>query len=302
MFSGRARDIRSIWNIASSSTFLLIERVIFCMLETMKTQIHSYRWQPPAAAPKRDSGVYLLHGTGEHAGRYAELVTLLTQAGWHVGAHDHPGHGQSSGKRGLIDPPDALVTQAAIQIQNFAKETGAAPIVFGHILGGVIATDLVLQHGLNVRGLVLSAPALFPLTGTLDRIKLWLLTRIAPKLCLDLGYNPNRLTHDEQIKVLAHADPLIHSFKSATLVNGIIQSGRRSFERASNLSTPTLLMLAGDDLVVDSNKSREFADRASSDYMTLIEYDGFYHELLNETQPRRERVLADIKQWLEAFT
>lgn len=268
----------------------------------MSTFIHSYRWQPPSGSPERPHGVYLLHGTGEHAGRYEPFASRLAAEGWFVGAHDHPGHGQSTGKRGLIDPPGALVTQAAIQIQEFAKETGVMPIVFGHSLGGVVATELVLQHGLNVKGLILSAPAFVPLTSAFDRFKLKMLTLLAPRLCLDLGYNASRLTHDKDIQDKAQADPLRHSFKSATLVNWIVDSGRLSLDCASNLSKPTLLLIAGDDQVVNSTKTHLFASRVSSEYLTLIEYDGLYHELLNETLECRERVQTDITDWLQKIT
>lgn len=267
----------------------------------MNSFIHSYRWRPPTGAPQRPSGVYLLHGTGEHAGRYELLATHLAASGWLVGAHDHPGHGLSGGKRGLIDPPGALVTQAAIKIQAFAMETGSIPILFGHSLGGVVAAELVLQHGLIVKGLILSAPALVPATTALDRIKLRLLTHIAPKLCVELGYDPSRLTHDEEVQATANADSLIHSYKSSTLVNWLIQSGQRSLDLAETLQTLTLLLIAGDDLIVESDKTRLFAERIAADQLTLHEYDGFYHEILNETPERRERVLSDIENWLIQF-
>lgn len=267
----------------------------------MNSLIHSYRWLPPAGIPQRPSGVYVLHGTGEHAGRYEQLATRLAAAGWQVGAHDQPGHGRSGGIRGLIDPPGSLVTQSAIQIQAFANETGSVPFVFGHSLGGVVATELVLQHGLRVKGLILSAPAFVPITSAMDRVKLSLLTVIAPKLCMDLGYNASRLTHDKEIQKLAIADPLIHSYKSTTLVNWLMQSGQKSIDMAATLESPTLLLIAGDDLVVESDETRLFASRVSADKLTLSEYEGFYHELLNETPERRERVLTDIVDWLSQF-
>jgi alpha-beta hydrolase superfamily lysophospholipase len=267
----------------------------------MNSLIHSYRWRPPAGVVQRPSGVYILHGTGEHSERYEPLAMRLAAAGWLVGAHDQPGHGRSAGKRGLIDPSGALATQTAIQIQTFAKEVGSMPIVFGHSLGGVVATELVLQHGLSVKGLVLSAPAFVPITSRLDRFKWRVLTLIAPRLCLDLGYEPNRLTHDENVQKLAHADPLIHSFKSTTLVNWLIQSGQRSLSLAANLKTPTLLLIAGDDLIADPDKTRLFASRVTADILTSVDYEGFYHELLNETPERRERVLVDIENWLAKF-
>ena len=265
---------------------------------SMKNSIHSYRWQPPANSNCREYGIYLLHGAGEHAGRYEQLATRLAAAGWHVGAHDHPGHGQSSGKRGLIDPSDLLVAEAARQIQSFADETNSMPVLFGHSLGGAVATELVLQHGLSVKGLILSAPAYAPITTKAHRLKLKLLTVLAPRLCLDLGYNAGRVTHDVEIQQKAQADPLMHSFKSASLINWIIRSGQRSLELASTLTSPTLLLIAGGDLVVDSNKTRQFASQVSSEILNKREYEGFYHELLNETPERRERVLDDIEHWL----
>jgi len=264
----------------------------------MDSLIHTYRWKPPTGVAQRSNGFYILHGTGEHAARYEQLATRLSAAGWQVGAHDHPGHGQSAGKRGLIDPSESLSEQAIIQIEAFANEVGSMPVLFGHSLGGVVASDLVLQHGLQVKGLILSAPAFVPITTPIDRFKLKLLTLVAPKLCLDLGYNASKLTHDENMAKSATTDPLMHSFKSAVLVNWIIKTGQQSIDSASNLKTRTLLLIAGDDLVIDSEQIRLFASRVDAEKLSSVEYDDFFHELLHETPERRERVLADIESWL----
>lgn len=267
----------------------------------MKDSIHTHRWRPSAGSSVKRPGIYILHGTGEHAARYERLATRLAESGWQVGAHDHPGHGRSMGKRGLIHPAGSLVTQAAIQIQAFAKETDSVPIVFGHSLGGVIATELVLQHRLNVSGLILSAPAFAPITTALDRIKLRLLTLIAPRLCLDLGYDASRLTHDKEIQAAAYSDELIHGFKSANFVGWLIRAGRRCIVDAKKLNTPTLLLVAGADKVVHSDETRAFARRSEFNDVVVNEYDGLYHELLNESPEDRERIEADIETWLERF-
>jgi len=206
---------------------------------------HSLRWNPPEGQAVKKQGVYLLHGTGEHADRYEHLAQRLSGAGYRVGAHDHPGHGRSSGKRGVFDPPGELATQAAIQCQRFAAETGCAPVLFGHSLGGV-----------------------------------------------------SRLTHDENIRTKAEADPLNHGFKSASLVQWLIRSGARQLANASELDTDTLLLIAGDDPVVNSARTREFADLMANERLTLHEYDGYFHEILNETPERAERVFTDILQWV----
>ncbi|MFK7856621.1 MAG: lysophospholipase [Granulosicoccus sp.] len=267
----------------------------------MTKAIYTHRWQPPEDVSVQTHGIYLLHGTGEHAARYDAFANRLTAQGFRVGAHDHPGHGRSKGKRGLIDPPGSLATQAALQIQKFAWETDSQPILFGHSLGGSLATELVLQHHLPVAGLILSAPALMPIMRASDKVKLKLLSIVAPTLCLDLGSDPSRLTHDASVMAKASSDALNHSYKSATLVNWLISSGRQSLERAEQINVKTLLLIAGADPIIDSAQTQAFARRIDSDLLTVHEYEGYFHELLNETPERRERVMLDIDHWLESF-
>lgn len=267
----------------------------------MTNSIHTHRWNPPEGIPVQAHGIYLLHGTGEHAARYDGFAQRLAAQGFRVGAHDHPGHGRSMGQRGLIDPPGSLATQAAIHIQAFAEDTDSKPIVFGHSLGGALATELVLQHHLALSGLILSAPALVPIMRIVDRLKLKLLTLAAPSLCLNLGYDAGRLTHDESIKKIAESDPLIHGFKSAIFVNWLIKSGRGSMEKAGQLNVDTLLLIAGADPIIDSSKTRQFANQINKSILTVHEYEDAFHELLNETPELRERVMTDIDHWLERF-
>lgn len=259
---------------------------------------HSLRWNPPEGQAVKKQGVYLLHGTGEHADRYEHLAQRLSGAGYRVGAHDHPGHGRSSGKRGVFDPPGELATQAAIQCQRFAAETGCAPVLFGHSLGGVLATELVIEHGMPVAGLILSAPAFVPYIRKRDLFQVNLLAHVSPTFTVKRPYDASRLTHDENIRTKAEADPLNHGFKSASLVQWLIRSGARQLANASELDTDTLLLIAGDDPVVNSARTREFADLMANERLTLHEYDGYFHEILNETPERAERVFTDILQWV----
>ena len=264
----------------------------------MSAHTHSLRWHPPQGQPVKQQSVYLLHGTGEHAGRYEHLAERLTNAGYRVGAHDHPGHGRSSGKRGVFDPPGQLATQAAIQCQHFAAETGCAPVLFGHSLGGVLAAELVIEHGMPVAGLILSAPAFVPYVRKRDLLQVKLLAHVAPTFSVERPYNASRLTHDEAIREQAEADPLNHGFKSASLVQWLLRSGSRQLAKASELNTDTLLLIAGADPVINSLRTREFANQVADERISVHEYDGFLHEILNETPERAERVFADIMHWM----
>ena len=261
---------------------------------------HTRRWQPTDDAKVHNTGVYILHGTGEHSGRYEHLARRLTGAGFRVGAHDHIGHGQSDGTRGVIDPPGALVTQAAIQCQQFTIETGHLPVLFGHSLGGVAAAELVLEHKLPVAGLILSAPAFAPYTRFRDRVLLNTLTHLAPTYTVELPYMASRLTHDERMQQVAEADTLNHGFKSASLVGWLLSAGLRQLGNAHSLETDTLLLIAGGDPVVDSAKTEQFVQAAPAERLTVHRYDDYLHEILNETPDRAEKAFADIERWMLA--
>lgn len=265
--------------------------------------VFTRRWQPSESynGTPRPCGMYLLHGTGEHCGRYEELVSNLTNAGWAVAAHDQPGHGRSGGQRGSVIPQGVFQAQAAIQIQQFAIETGAPPIVFGHSLGGVLAAEMVLTHHLPVSGLILSAPALRPWITTKQRIKLNILYALMPDKIVELPGSHQNLTRDaQQIEALSK-DEWVHGFKSARLVHWLFDSGATSIELAPNLPVPTLVLIPGDDPVIDPNCMREWVQRAPKGLVSSHEYEGAFHELFNELPNIREKVTNDTLVWLESF-
>jgi len=264
----------------------------------MASTIHRYRWQPAKEAVSQSRGVYLLHGIGEHAGRYERLANKLTGLGFVVGAHDHPGHGQSSGKRGVLDSKEHLETCAAKEFDAFRTETGSIPYLFGHSLGGLVATSMVLNHNVEVAGLLLSAPAYKPIISLSNRIKVAVLNLIAPRYTQQLPYHAHNLTHDTIEQEKGRSDPLNHRHKSASIITWLVAAGKRSIKQANKLDVPTLILIPGDDLVVDSQGVKDFINAAQSHYITEHYYPDFRHEVLNETPDRRQQVLADIEQWL----
>lgn len=263
--------------------------------------IYSRRWSPSggSSVSSRPCGVYLLHGTGEHCGRYDAFATALTDAGWVVGAHDHPGHGQSSGDRGSVSPNGLLVVQAAIKIQTFAEETGAPPIVFGHSLGGVVASELVLSHHLPVSGLIMSAPAFRPYLSTINRLKVNALFAIAPDKAVELQYRPELLTHDEDIRHQARQDSLIHGFRTARMIRYMLDSGAQSVGKSHSLNAPTLALLGGADPVVDNAVIDDWISGAPEQWVTKKTYPEAFHEILKELPQTRNQVTADVLQWLD---
>lgn len=264
----------------------------------MTGTIYSHRWHPPSGVAPLNRGIYLLHGIGEHAGRYERFATFLTNLGYEVAAHDHPGHGRSEGKRGIISNDNALVDAATDQFRAFEQELGCTPILFGHSLGGLVATTMVLEKKVSVSALMLSAPAYAPFVSKFNKVKLKFLESIAPRFTQQLPYHAELLTHDPHEQELGRLDPLNHRYKSASIVGWIIRAGGQAIESASGLTVSTLILIPTDDAVIDGKQTQIFVENAPSEKITVRYYENYMHEVLNETPERRELVFADIKQWL----
>ncbi len=259
--------------------------------------LRARQWRPSRGHGR---GIYLLHGLGEHSGRYDALARWLCARGWQVRAHDHAGHGESEGRRGLIERDDQLRVDALAQVAAFADELGQPPLLLGHSMGGALAAELVLVAGAPVSGLVLSSPALALKVAAPMVWMVALLRRFAPGLTLGNGLNAERLSHDAAVVRAYQDDPLNHDRISVRLFGWIRQAGEASRKAASALHTPALLMVAGEDELVDPQGSRELAASAPQALLTLHWYDTMYHELFNEITAYRQRVLDDFDAWLTA--
>ena len=156
--------------------------------------IHHQAWLPDGD-PR--GVVMLVHGLGEHSGRYAHVAAALNEAGLAVHALDHRGHGRSGGARGVLAPAGDLRRDAVGLVADFAKECASAPLLLGHSMGGALAAELVLTGAFPVRALVLSSPALALRMSALQKALLWLLVRAAPDLAIANGLRPEWLSHDQ---------------------------------------------------------------------------------------------------------
>ncbi len=254
-------------------------------------------WRP---AQPNGRGVYLLHGLGEHCGRYDALARRLCARGWHVRAHDHVGHGRSSGARGVIQRQEQLADHATQLVDAFAAELDRAPVLLGHSMGGALAADVALHRGATISALVLSSPALAPGVNRGRRMLVRLMGRVAPGLAVANGIDPQRLSHDPAMVKAYVDDPLVHRRICARLARWIFDTGAAARRDSAKLTLPTLLLVAGADALVDPNGSRLFAEGAPSSLVTLRWYATLRHEIFNEREPDRTRVLEDLEGWLDS--
>lgn len=265
------------------------------------TRLTTYRWPAPEQALR--ARVSLIHGLGEHAGRYEGLAQRLRDQGFEVWAHDHRGHGRSDGARGVLPHTAALIDDAASVLHHMqaANGDGLPCVVLGHSMGGLVAAALAARGTERVDGLVLSSPALALALSWPQQRLLAFLHRWAPNVTISNGLHPERLSHDPAAVAAYVNDPLVHSQVSARLIHGMLDHAPGVFSAASHWHIPTLLMFAGDDALVDPEGSRRWARAVPAAMLQAQEFSGLYHEIFNETPELAAPVWARLNDWLKAF-
>ena len=265
--------------------------------------LFAHGWPVPAGVTRRGS-VLLVHGLGEHGGRYAHVAERLVALGLEVRAYDHSGHGRSPGRRGVIAHPEALLDDlrdvfAALDAAGRARGDGAPPFLLGHSLGGTVAARAATGGWVVPRGLVLSSPALrVPAIGRAQTALLAVLRRVAPDLPLPNRLPADKLSHDTAEVAAYQADALVHDRITARLYDFLVDAGAAARRDAARFAVPTLLVVAGADRIVDARGAHDFLAALPDGVGTLHAYNALYHELFNEREPDRTRVLDDVTAWL----
>ncbi|HET8772249.1 MAG TPA: alpha/beta hydrolase [Thermoanaerobaculia bacterium] len=246
-----------------------------------------------APAPDPRGTVVLVHGLGEHSGRYGHVIDALNRARWSVVAYDQRGHGRSPGKRGALPHPDALLDDLAQILDGVDAQRR---ILLGHSMGGTVVARFVAEERRPVDGLILSSPALRTSLGLADRMKLAAGERLAPNAAVSNGLDATKISHDPAVVKAYRDDPLVHDRVTPRLVRFILDSGDLVRARARLWRVRTLLMWAGDDRLVDPRGSRELAWNAPEGVIAAREFPGLYHEIFNESDPD---VLGTMVKWLQ---
>lgn len=255
-------------------------------------------WPLPEPLPTRGT-VILVHGLGEHAGRYGQVAARLNHWGFAVRGYDQHGHGGSGGLRGAL-PTDTRLLDDLADIVDSTRERmdeRTPLILLGHSLGGLVAARFASLQMRPINALVLSSPALDAGLGAFQKLLLRVLPRLAPDLRLANGLNDAFLSHDPAVVRAYRADPLVHRRISARLARFIAETGPATLAQAPCWTLPTLLMYAGADRLVSPAGSRAFAAAAPSALVTAECFETLYHEIFNERD--NEAVFDLLRRWLD---
>ena len=264
-----------------------------------------YRW-PEGQAHQPRGVVLLVHGLGEHMGRYSETAHFLQEEGWICIGYDHLGHGRSAGARGTLPSSDALVEGLVQVAQHVVAELPSKIaqelplILLGHSLGGLVVTQALStasERMPEVRAAVLSAPALGIHLSGLQSTLLKTLPIFAPNLCLDNGLDANAVCRDPEVVRRYLNDPLVHRKISLRLAAWMMDCANHLPRRLATWSTPVFLLLAQKDRLGDNQAAERFAALVPADLVTVHRETMMFHEMLND--PEKQRVLQKIADWMD---
>jgi len=245
-------------------------------------------------------GVGIVHGLGDHAGRYAHLGQALAARGFAVQALDLPGHGKSYGKRGHVASWGEYRASATSWMDRAQAENPTRRwTLLGQSMGAFVALDWALENPGRIERLILCAPP-FQLAIRPSMLKVkaaQALVRFWPGFSQGNMILPSMLSHDQAVVREHMEDPLVHYRISARLFYEF-QLMRASLQRrASELKTPTLVLHGGDDPIAAAEGSERWARLAPAGLVTVRVYPGLFHEILKEVE--RDEIIASMIDWLE---
>ena len=254
-------------------------------------------WEPER---KPRAVVALVHGHGEHSGRYAHVGEAFTQAGYVLVGYDLRGHGKSGGPRGHTPSYDALMDDIADFLAWIEQRYPGLPrFLYGHSMGGNQVLNFCLRRKPELAGVIATGARLKlafdppALQITLGKV----MNRIAPGFTQKSTLDTAALSRDPKVVDAYIHDPLVHSKISARLFVSIYESGLWALDHAGEFSLPLLMMHGSDDRIISFETDAEFAKRAGR-VATWRPWQGFYHEIHNE--PEKAEVIKTMIEWLDA--
>jgi len=260
-------------------------------------KLYAHAWEPETA-PK--AVICLLHGLGEHIGRYEHAARAFARAGYATLGFDQRGHGRSEGARGFIPSYDALMDDIGLLLEQAGKRYPGLPrFLYGHSMGANEALNYAMRRKPKLAGVIATGPYLrlafqpSPVKVAMAR----LMNKFNPAFTQKSGLDTGALSHDKKVVEAYVNDPLVHDQITSNLFLGLQDSGAWALEHAAQFDLPLLLMHGGSDRLTSPDGTREFA-KAGGSHITLHIVEDDFHEIHNE--PGQEDVFKLMLIWMDA--
>lgn len=245
--------------------------------------------------------INLVHGLGEHSGRYTDWASRFVREGFIVRSFDIRGHGKSPGRRGYISEYGKVIRDLEIFLQAGTIKYPDIPVfLYGHSLGGNLVLNYVMQKPLTLSGLIISSPW-FELSRELHP---WLLRLVhlggilLPGIRVWNRIRTEDLSRDLRIVHSYRTDPLVHDKISLRFFSQCYKAGLKASMSSYKINSPMLIMHGSEDNVTSGTASGKFTFNASQK-TRFIEWKGSYHELHNDLD--RDKVFDAMISWLDHY-
>jgi alpha-beta hydrolase superfamily lysophospholipase len=247
--------------------------------------------------------VLLVHGLGEHGGRYDLLARALGERGYSCLIHDLRGHGESGGKRGWVRSFDVFAEDLALVAGEAERSLpGEGPLIYyGHSMGGLVLTRYLQIRRPEASAVILSAPWF----GTAVAVPWWkeqaaaLLRVVAPALPVPTAIDPAQLTRDPALQRAFREDPLIEHGISVGLYDASLAAQEQAMNGPPIPAVPTLVLLPLADPIVSVPRTEQWVQR-SGPHVEVLRLPDTLHEPHNDVG--REEVYRRVADWLDART
>lgn len=261
------------------------------------TQIYWRRY--PALSPRGE--IVIIHGFGEHSGRYEALIKHLIGHNYSVTAYDHRGHGKSAGLYGHVDrftdyEDDLELIVTSVQNRYQPKKL----FLVGHSMGGLVALRYLTKPRAGISGAVISAP-LVAIAAKVPTSKLLIAkvgAKLFPRLRMPNEINPAVLSRDAEIGRAYGADPLVGKLVSTRWFVEAVSAMDELMRNASQITLPVLVMHGTQDRLANCEATESLFQKMAADDKALKIYEGYYHELFNE--PEKQEIYERVTAWLDS--
>jgi acylglycerol lipase len=269
-------------------------------------RLHLQAWlpagaEPAAPQPEVKAVVAVVHGYGDHGGRYAWLGEDMVVRGYGLYTYDLRGHGHSSGRRGQVGAFEEYLQDTEVFLDEVRRAQPGKPVfLLGHSLGGLVCARLAELRPPDVRGLILSSPflQLAEVVPPSRVIGAKVLAKVWPNRDIGNTVRASQLSHDDAVVEAYVTDRLVHHVAPARWAAEMLSAQDATMADSVRVTLPLLVLYGTEDRVVDVAFIEALYERAEAEDKSILRYEGFYHECFNETG--RAQVFDDFAAWIGA--